>query len=270
MKLLVCDREEALSIGKDKFIDNGVLYLVYVEESDDNALKDVKYFLSGKDFNIINIEDLKETEKEKKYVVNLENRYVNQRKLGQLQENYPNVRFTGSGLMNLDCLKLGVLPKEELESRLSCRIKDKKPFVYNEILEIAPFVEGLSITCQCLRVPVLNGHTASVFIKFKNHPCKDELIEKLIEFKGFPQRENLPSAPKQFIHYMREDDRPQVKLDVDCENGMAISVGRLREDSVYDFKFIGLAHNTLRGAAGGAVLCAETLVAKGYITNKDR
>ena len=130
--------------------------------------------------------------------------------------------------------------------------------------------EGLSITCQCLRVPVLNGHTASVFIKFKNHPCKDELIEKLIEFKGFPQRENLPSAPKQFIHYMQEEDRPQVKLDVDCENGMAISVGRLREDSVYDFKFIGLAHNTLRGAAGGAVLCAETLVAKGYITNKDR
>ena len=130
--------------------------------------------------------------------------------------------------------------------------------------------EGLSITCQCLRVPVLNGHTASVFIKFKNPPCKDQLIEKLIDFKGFPQRENLPSAPKQFIHYMREDDRPQVKLDVDCENGMAISVGRLREDSVYDFKFIGLAHNTLRGAAGGAVLCAETLVAKGYITNKDR
>ena len=143
MKLLVCDREEALSIGKDKFIDNGVLYLVYVKESNDNALKDVKYFLSEKDFNIINIEGLKETEKEKKYVVNLENRYVNQRKLIQLQEKYQNVRFTGSGLMNLDCLKLGVLPKEELENRLSCRIKDKKPFVYNEILEIAPFVEGL-------------------------------------------------------------------------------------------------------------------------------
>lgn len=130
--------------------------------------------------------------------------------------------------------------------------------------------DGLAITCQCLRVPVLNGHTASVFIKFKNPPCKDELIKKLVEFRGFPQVENLPSAPKQFIHYMQEDDRPQVKLDVDCENGMAISVGRLREDSVYDFKFIGLAHNTLRGAAGGAVLCAETLVAKGYITSKNR
>lgn len=129
--------------------------------------------------------------------------------------------------------------------------------------------EGLAITCQCLRVPVLNGHTASVFIKFKNHPQKEDLIEKLKEFKGFPQNENLPSAPKQFIHYLQEDDRPQVKLDVDCEKGMAISVGRLREDSVYDFKFIGLAHNTLRGAAGGAVLCAETLVAKGYIKSKD-
>lgn len=128
---------------------------------------------------------------------------------------------------------------------------------------------GLSITCQCLRVPVLNGHTASVFIKFKNPPSKEQLINKLSEFKGFPQIENLPSAPKQFIHYMDEDDRPQVKLDVDCENGMAICVGRLREDSVYDYKFIGLAHNTLRGAAGGAVLCAETLVAKGYIRSKD-
>ncbi len=129
--------------------------------------------------------------------------------------------------------------------------------------------DGLRITCQCLRVPVLNGHTASVFIKFAENPTKEELIDRISKFKGYPQEEDLPSAPKQFIHYFTQDDRPQVKLDVDLENGMAVSVGRLREDSVYDFKFIGLAHNTLRGAAGGAVLCAETLVAKGYINHKE-
>ena len=89
-----------------------------------------------------------------------------------------------------------------------------------------------------------------------------------MSFKGFPQEENLPSAPKQFIQYLEEDNRPQVKLDVDYEHGMGVSIGRLREDSMYDFKFIGLSHNTVRGAAGGAVLCAETLTAKGYITKK--
>ena len=124
------------------------------------------------------------------------------------------------------------------------------------------------ITCQCIRVPVLNGHTAAVFVKFRKKPTKEQLIEKLVNFKGFPQEEHLPSAPKQFIQYMEEDNRPQVQLDVNFENGMGVSIGRIREDSVYDFKFVGLSHNTVRGAAGGAVLCAETLKAKGYITKK--
>lgn len=124
------------------------------------------------------------------------------------------------------------------------------------------------ITTQCIRVPVLNGHTAAVFVKFKKKPTKEQLIEKLTSFSGLPQELGLPSAPKQMIQYLEEDDRPQVSLDVNYENGMGISVGRLREDTVYDYKFVGLSHNTLRGAAGGAVLCAETLKAKGYITKK--
>ena len=124
------------------------------------------------------------------------------------------------------------------------------------------------ITCQCIRVPVLNGHTAAVFVKFRKKPTKEQLIEKLENFKGLPQELNLPSAPKQFIRYMTEDNRPQVQLDVNFEKGMGISVGRLREDTVYDYKFVGLSHNTLRGAAGGAVLSAELLVAKGYIEAK--
>ena len=124
------------------------------------------------------------------------------------------------------------------------------------------------ITTQCIRVPVLNGHTAAVFVKFKKKPTKEQLIKALVEFKGLPQELELPSAPKQFIQYLSEDDRPQVREDVDYENGMGISVGRLREDTVYDYKFVGLSHNTVRGAAGGAVLCAETLKAKGYITKK--
>ena len=124
------------------------------------------------------------------------------------------------------------------------------------------------ITCQCIRVPVLNGHTAAVFVKFRKKPTKEQLIEKLVTFSGEPQRLGLPSAPKQFIQYLEEDNRPQVALDVDFENGMGISVGRLREDTVYDYKFVGLSHNTLRGAAGGALLCAELLKAQGYITKK--
>ena len=124
------------------------------------------------------------------------------------------------------------------------------------------------ITTQCVRVPVLNGHTAAVFVKFRKNPTKEQLIEKMVNFKGAPQELDLPSAPKQFIRYMEEDNRPQVTLDVDYENGMGVTVGRLREDSVYDYKFIGLSHNTVRGAAGGAVLCAETLKAKGFITKK--
>ena len=121
------------------------------------------------------------------------------------------------------------------------------------------------ITCQCIRVPVLDGHTAAVFVKFRKQPTKEQLIEKLVSYKGQPQKLELPSAPKQFIQYLEEDNRPQVKLDVDFENGMGISVGRIRKDSVYDWKFVGLSHNTVRGAAGGAVLCAELLKAEGYI-----
>ena len=124
------------------------------------------------------------------------------------------------------------------------------------------------ITCQCIRVPVLNGHTAAVFVKFRKKPTKEQLIEKLENFKGLPQELNLPSAPKQFIRYMTDDNRPQVTLDVNYENGMGINVARLREDTIYDWKFVGLSHNTVRGAAGGAVLCAETLVAKKYISAK--
>lgn len=133
--------------------------------------------------------------------------------------------------------------------------------------QIVPAVSPV-ITCQCIRIPVLNGHTAAVFVKFKKKPTKEQLVEKLVNFKGLPQELNLPSAPKQFIRVMEEDNRPQVKLDVDYENGMGISIGRIREDSVYDWKFVGLSHNTVRGAAGGAVLCAETLKAKGFITKK--
>lgn len=124
------------------------------------------------------------------------------------------------------------------------------------------------ITCQCIRVPVLNGHTAAVFVKFRKKPSKEQLIEKMVTYKGLPQELNLPSAPKQFIQYLEEDNRPQVTLDVDFENGMGITVGRLREDTLYDWKFVGLSHNTVRGAAGGAVLCAELLTAQGYIAAK--
>ena len=124
------------------------------------------------------------------------------------------------------------------------------------------------ITCQCIRVPVLNGHTAAVFVKFRKKATKEQLIEKLRSFKGAPQELELPSAPRQFIQYLEEDNRPQVKLDVDYENGMGVSIGRLREDHVYDWKFVGLSHNTVRGAAGGAVLCAELLKAQGYIAAK--
>lgn len=125
--------------------------------------------------------------------------------------------------------------------------------------------ESPKISCQCIRIPVLNGHTAAAFVKMRKNPGKDELIAKMESFSGLPQQLKLPSAPAQFIHYMTEDNRPQVTLDVDCERGMGVSIGRLREDSIYDWKFVGLSHNTLRGAAGGAVECAELLTAQNYI-----
>ena len=121
------------------------------------------------------------------------------------------------------------------------------------------------ITCQCIRVPVLNGHTAAVFVKFRKKPTKEELIDRLVNFKGLPQELNLPSAPKQFIHYFEEDNMPQAKLHRNLEGGMAVSVGRLRPDTMFDYKFVCLSHNTLRGAAGGAVEMAELLAAKGYL-----
>ncbi len=128
--------------------------------------------------------------------------------------------------------------------------------------------DNVQITCQCIRVPVLNGHTAAAFVNFAKKPTKDQLIEALLNFSGEPQKLQLPSAPKQFIQYMTDDDRPQVRLDVDYERGMGVSIGRIREDSLFDYKFVGLSHNTVRGAAGGAVLCAELLKAKGYIEKK--
>lgn len=130
--------------------------------------------------------------------------------------------------------------------------------------------DGPKITCQCLRVPVINGHTAAAFVRLRKKAAKEELIEALNSFSGAPQELGLPSAPKQFIKYMEEDDRPQVTMDVNYENGMGVTVGRLREDALgmFDWKFVGLAHNTMRGAAGGAVECAELLKAMGYISAK--
>lgn len=124
------------------------------------------------------------------------------------------------------------------------------------------------ITTQCIRVPVSDGHLAAVFVDFKNKPSKEQILSAWANYSGRPQKLELPSAPRQFIKYFEEDNRPQSGLDRDYENGMGITAGRLREDSLYDYKFIGLSHNTLRGAAGGAVLIAELLAAEGYIKAK--
>lgn len=143
----------------------------------------------------------------------------------------------------------------------------------NEPMKIWGHIEGdqivnatsPSVTSQCLRVPVSDGHTAAVFVSFEKEATIEEIIARLENFKGVPQELELPSAPKQFIHYFHEDNRPQAKLDRNLENGMAVSVGRMRKDKQYTVKFVGLSHNTLRGAAGGAVLMAELLCAKGYM-----
>ncbi len=124
---------------------------------------------------------------------------------------------------------------------------------------------GPSITAQCLRVAASDGHMAAVFVSFENKPSMEEIKRAWAEFSGEPQALQLPSAPKQFLHYFEEADRPQTRLDRNLENGMAVSIGRLRPDTQYDYKFVCLSHNTLRGAAGGAVLLAELLCAKGYI-----
>jgi aspartate-semialdehyde dehydrogenase len=124
------------------------------------------------------------------------------------------------------------------------------------------------ITTQCIRVPVTDGHLATVFVSFENKPSKEDILNRWQQYEGRPQALGLPSAPKQFITYFEEENRPQTHLDRDIERGMGVSAGRLREDSLYDFKFVGLSHNTLRGAAGGAVLIAELLKAEGYIQAK--
>ena len=130
--------------------------------------------------------------------------------------------------------------------------------------EIVPATEP-AFTAQCLRVPVSDGHMGAVFVDFKNKPSKEEMIDIWTKFSGRAQELNLPSAPKQFLHYFTEDNLPQTKLQRDLEGGMAVSIGRLREDTQYDYKFVCLSHNTLRGAAGGAVLMAGLLAAEGYL-----
>ena len=122
-----------------------------------------------------------------------------------------------------------------------------------------------NFTAQCIRVPVSNGHMGAVFVRFENKPSKEEILNIWKEFSGRAQELELPHAPKQFLNYFEEDNMPQTKLNRDLEGGMAISVGRLREDTQYDYKFVCLSHNTLRGAAGGAVLMAELLCAEGYM-----
>ena len=134
--------------------------------------------------------------------------------------------------------------------------------VKNGVIETA---SSPAITTQCLRVPVSDGHTAAVFVSFENKPSKEEILAAWKDFAGVPQELELPSAPKQFLNYFEEDNRPQAKLDRNLEGGMAVSIGRLREDTQYDYKFVCLSHNTLRGAAGGAVLMAELLTAQGYM-----
>lgn len=147
---------------------------------------------------------------------------------------------------------------------------EKEPlriFGHIENGEIVP-ADDIKISCQCIRVPVLYGHTAAVFVNLRQKPSKEELIEAMTSFSGKPQELQLPSAPRQFIQYMEEDNRPQVTLDVNYERGFGVSIGRLREDTIFDWKFVGLSHNTVRGAAGGAVLCAELLTAEKYIEKK--
>lgn len=137
--------------------------------------------------------------------------------------------------------------------------------IWGEIADgkIVPAKEPV-ITAQCLRVPVSDGHTAAVFVKFENKPTKEQILSDWAEYRGEPEELGLPSAPKKFLYYMEEENRPQPKLDRMTEHGMAVCAGRLREDSLFDYKFIGCSHNTLLGAAGGSVLLAELLAAKGY------
>ena len=142
---------------------------------------------------------------------------------------------------------------------------DRMPEIVDNVIPyIGGEAEKPTITAQCFRVPVSDGHTAAVFVSFDKKPTQEQMLEAWANFRGPAQELNLPSAPKQFLHYFTEPDRPQPKLDRNTENGMAVCIGRLREDTLFDYKFACMSHNTLRGAAGGAVLLAELLAAKGY------
>ena len=143
---------------------------------------------------------------------------------------------------------------------------EKEPLKIWGKVENGEIINAVSpaITTQCLRVPVSDGHTAAVFVSFENKPSIEEIKKCWAEYSGEPQLLKLPSAPEHFLTYFEEPDRPQAKLDRDLEKGMGVSIGRLREDSQYDYKFVSLSHNTLRGAAGGNVLMAELYAAKGY------
>ena len=164
----------------------------------------------------------------------------------------------------------------EMEGNIIPYISGEEEKSEKEPLKIYGHIEGdrianavlPKITSQCIRVPVLYGHTTTVFVKLNKNPSKQELIDRMVNYEGEPQRLHLPSAPGRFIQYLDEDNRPQVALDVNFEGGFGISIGRLRADTLFDYKFVGLSHNTVRGAAGGAVLCAELLKAKGYIETK--
>jgi aspartate-semialdehyde dehydrogenase len=125
-----------------------------------------------------------------------------------------------------------------------------------------------AITAQCVRVPVSDGHMAAVFVAFERKPTRDQILSAWKEFGGKPQQLGLPSAPRQFLQYFEDDTRPQTRLDRDAGGGQAITIGRLRPDAVFDWRFVGLSHNTVRGAAGGAVLTAELLTSEGYLTAK--
>ncbi len=144
---------------------------------------------------------------------------------------------------------------------------EKEPLKIWSKIENGEFVNATSpvISAQCIRVPVSDGHLATVAVKFKKKPAKEEMLRRWAEYKGLPQELGLPHAPAQFITYMEEDNRPQTKLDRDIYGGMGITVGRLREDCIFDYKFVCLSHNTLRGAAGGAMLSAEMLYKLGYL-----
>ena len=145
-----------------------------------------------------------------------------------------------------------------------------------EPLKIWGHIENGSIVCakaplitsQCIRVPVTNGHLACTFVRFAEKPTKKQILTAWKNYRSLPQKMELPSAPKQFLTYFEEPDRPQTRLDRDFQNGFGVSIGRLREDKLFDYRFVCLSHNTVRGAAGGGILTAELLCRKGYIPHR--